>query len=100
MRFATLSAALAFVASAIAQTAGFDAITSPTQWEKVAAGKAFTIKWQPGDVTGTVTIGLIGGVAQNKQVPLSTIAGKLHLTYDAPPSFPSTRRQPDHHEPG
>lgn len=74
MRFATLSAALAFVASAIAQTAGFDAITSPTQWEKVAAGKAFTIKWQPGDVTGTVTIGLIGGVAQNKQVPLSTIA--------------------------
>jgi hypothetical protein len=78
MRFATLSAALAFVASAIAQTAGFDAITSPTQWEKVAAGKTFTIKWQPGDVTGTVTIGLIGGVAQEKQVPLSTIASGVN----------------------
>lgn len=76
MRFATLSAALAFVASAIAQTAGFDPITSPTQWEKVTAGQTFTIKWQPGDVQGTVTIGLIGGTAQNKQVPLSTIACK------------------------
>jgi hypothetical protein len=74
MRFATLSAALAFAASAVAQTAGFDPVTSPTQWEKVGAGKTFTIKWQPGDVKGTVTIGLIGGVAQNKQVPLSTIA--------------------------
>lgn len=85
MRCATLSAALAFVASVVAQTAGFDPITSPTQWEKVAAGKTFTIKWQPGDVQGTVTIGLIGGAAQNKQVPLSTLACK----YPARRGFPA-----------
>lgn len=75
MRFATISAAVAtFAVSALAQVDGFDAIVSPTQDQKIAAGEKLTIKWQPGEVKGAVKIALIGGATQNTQVPLTTIS--------------------------
>ncbi|KAK8095439.1 GPI anchored serine-threonine rich protein [Apiospora kogelbergensis] len=74
MRFATISAAtLTFVVSAMAQVPGFDAVTSPPNNAELKAGEPFTIKWQPGDVKGTIKIGLIGGATQNTQEPITTI---------------------------
>lgn len=74
MRFATISAAtLTFAVSAMAQVAGFDAVTSPPNNAQLKAGEPFTIKWQPGDVKGTIKIGLIGGATQNTQEPITTI---------------------------
>jgi len=62
MRFSTISAVLALAASACAQTANFDAITSPTQDQTVAAGSTLDIVWEPSaDHTGTVTITLLQG---------------------------------------
>ncbi|KAE8447490.1 hypothetical protein EG329_010763 [Mollisiaceae sp. DMI_Dod_QoI] len=62
MRFSTISAILAFAASTYAQTAGFDAITAPTQDQNVAAGSTLDIIWEPSaNYTGTVTITLLEG---------------------------------------
>ncbi|KAF7546207.1 hypothetical protein G7Z17_g8615 [Cylindrodendrum hubeiense] len=72
------AAALAFIASAIAQTTGFDSVFTPTSGEVVTAGSDFTLEWTaPGDWADakyTVTIGLIGGATQNGQAPLLTVA--------------------------
>jgi hypothetical protein len=62
MQFSFVSAAiLALVSSVVAQTAGFDAITSPTQDQNIAAGSSFDIVWQPGTETGKITITLLQG---------------------------------------
>ncbi|KAI1390298.1 Ser-Thr-rich glycosyl-phosphatidyl-inositol-anchored membrane family-domain-containing protein [Hypoxylon trugodes] len=75
MRSTTIFAsALAFAASALAQTAGYAVLTSPAEGEKVASGKTFTIKWEAGKYTGPATISLLGGDSPTTLVPGPTIA--------------------------
>ena len=63
MRSSFISAAvLAFASVVCAQTANFDAITSPYQDQNVAAGEPFDIVWEASkNYTGTVTIQLLEG---------------------------------------
>ncbi|KAI1504324.1 Ser-Thr-rich glycosyl-phosphatidyl-inositol-anchored membrane family-domain-containing protein [Biscogniauxia marginata] len=62
MRSANVFAsALAFAASALAQTAGFAVISAPTEGDTVSSGTTKTISWAPGSGTGKVTISLLGG---------------------------------------
>ncbi|KAI1093663.1 Ser-Thr-rich glycosyl-phosphatidyl-inositol-anchored membrane family-domain-containing protein [Rostrohypoxylon terebratum] len=62
MRSTTIFAsALAFAASAFAQTAGYAVISNPTEGTKVESGKPFTIKWDAGSYTGQATVALLGG---------------------------------------
>lgn len=72
------AAVLAFVATAVAQTTGFDSVFVPASGEVVPAGSSFTIEWTApapyNDADDLVTIGLIGGATQNTQVPLLTVA--------------------------
>lgn len=77
MRFTITAAALAFAASALAQTTGFDAFTTPAKDENVPAGETYTIVWQPNGVTGTVTLSLLGGATPGTLNVLNTLAGKL-----------------------
>lgn len=79
MQFSISAAAvLAFVASAFAQTADFDAVNAPAAWEVLPAGSTFKISWQaPAKYDGeTISISLIGGATQGTQVPLIDIACK------------------------
>lgn len=73
---AVFASALAFAASALAQTAGFAVLTSPTQGEKVPSGKTFTIKWEAGKYTGPVTISLLGGDTPTTLIPGPVLASK------------------------
>lgn len=60
----TISAAtlLALVSAAMAQTAGFDAITKPAKDEAVAACASYPITWEyTSDYSGTVSIQLLEG---------------------------------------
>ncbi|KAK7426410.1 hypothetical protein QQZ08_007165 [Neonectria magnoliae] len=80
MQFSISAAAvLAFVASAFAQTADFDAVNAPTAWEVLPAGSTFKIEWQaPPKYDGkTISISLIGGATQGTQVPLINIASGI-----------------------
>ncbi|OTA55512.1 hypothetical protein K449DRAFT_388197 [Hypoxylon sp. EC38] len=74
---AIFASALAFAASALAQTAGFAVLTSPTEGEKVPSGKTFTIKWEAGKYTGPVTISLLGGDS-----PTTLVSGPVLATVD------------------
>ncbi|KAI1412575.1 Ser-Thr-rich glycosyl-phosphatidyl-inositol-anchored membrane family-domain-containing protein [Hypoxylon sp. FL1857] len=74
MRSTIFASALAFAASALAQTAGFAVLTSPTEGEKVPSGKTFTIKWEAGKYTGPVTIALLGGATPTTLVPGPVLA--------------------------
>lgn len=78
MRF-SVATVLAFASAALAQTAGFDVVSKPTDQEKVPAGKAYEIVWSPtADYSGkTVSIILVGGPSQPKQQVLETIASKF-----------------------
>ncbi|KAI1461914.1 Ser-Thr-rich glycosyl-phosphatidyl-inositol-anchored membrane family-domain-containing protein [Annulohypoxylon moriforme] len=70
MRSTTIFAsALAFAASAFAQTAGYAVMSSPTEGTKVASGKAFTIKWDAGKYTGQATVSLLGGASPSTLTP-------------------------------
>ncbi|KAI5466201.1 Ser-Thr-rich glycosyl-phosphatidyl-inositol-anchored membrane family-domain-containing protein [Mariannaea sp. PMI_226] len=73
------AAVLAFVASTIAQTAGFDGVTAPAAWEKLPAGKTFKVQWDvpPAYKDKVVAISLIGGETQGTQVPLLDIASGI-----------------------
>lgn len=73
------AAVLAYVASAVAQTTGFDSVYSPASWESIPAGKTFTVEWQVPDAYKgkTVSLSLIGGETQGTQVPLLDIACEL-----------------------
>lgn len=67
MQFITsVTALVAFVCSALAQTEGFDAITSPTDGETLTAGQTYTITWDPTAAYNdeTVTIRLLQGASQ------------------------------------
>ncbi|KAI3395841.1 hypothetical protein diail_854 [Diaporthe ilicicola] len=60
----TISAAtlLAWVSAALAQTAGFDAISLPAKDESVPAGSTYTVKWDySATYAGTVSIQLLQG---------------------------------------
>jgi hypothetical protein len=77
MQFTISAAALmAFAAKALAQVADFDPVLTPTNWEKVSAGKTLEITWQakPKYSGEKISISLIGGATQNTQVPIKTIA--------------------------
>ncbi|PHH67209.1 hypothetical protein CDD81_2978 [Ophiocordyceps australis] len=77
MRFLNLSltALVAMATSALAQTADFDPIYTPTTNQEIEANTTFTITWKapPKYQNEKVSIHLIGGETQNKQVPLSDI---------------------------
>lgn len=58
----TAATLLAWVSAALAQTAGFDPITTPAKDESVAAGSTYTVKWDySADYAGTVSIQLLQG---------------------------------------
>merc|ERR1712000_120896 len=77
--FASVSLYLAFAASAIAQTADFNPIYTPTEGAEVPAGSTFEITWQaPAKYKDqTVSISLIGGASQGTLVPIADIAGGI-----------------------
>ncbi|KAI2619342.1 Ser-Thr-rich glycosyl-phosphatidyl-inositol-anchored membrane family-domain-containing protein [Hypomontagnella submonticulosa] len=75
MRSTTFFAsALAFAASALAQTAGYAVMTSPAEGQQVPSGKTFTIKWEAGSFTGPATISLLGGATPSTLVPGPVLA--------------------------
>lgn len=73
------AAVLAYVASTIAQTTGFDSVFSPASWETISAGETFKVEWQVPDAYKgkTVSLSLIGGETQGTQVPLIDIASGI-----------------------
>lgn len=79
MHFSTVSAVLAFAVSAYAQTAGFDALTSPTQDQTVAAGSTLDIIWEPTALYNkdTVTITLLQGTTPSTLSTGATVASKF-----------------------
>ncbi|PNY25702.1 Uncharacterized protein TCAP_04361 [Tolypocladium capitatum] len=77
MRFGlSATALLAMAASAFAQTADFDPIFTPKANEVIPAGSTYVVTWEaPAKYAAdTVSIHLIGGDSQDKQVPLLDIA--------------------------
>lgn len=88
MRF-SIATVLAFAASALAQTTGFDAITKPIKDEAVPAGSTYEIVWSP-DAThpGTIKIGLLGGASQGTLDVIDTIASKTSPVRSAAESLP------------
>jgi len=81
MRYSIISAAiLALASSVFAQTAGFDAITSPSQGQNVVAGSSLDIIWQPGSQTGTITITLLQGSSPAFLSPGQTVASSIDNT--------------------
>ncbi|KAI1142829.1 Ser-Thr-rich glycosyl-phosphatidyl-inositol-anchored membrane family-domain-containing protein [Hypoxylon sp. FL0543] len=74
MRSTIFASALAFAASALAQTPGFAVLTSPAEGEQVPSGKTFTIKWEAGKYTGPVVITLLGGATPTTLVPGPVLA--------------------------
>ena len=81
MQFTT-TALLAFAATATAQIAGFDVFQQPGKGATIPAGTTYDIEWAPAGVTGTVTIGLLGGADAGHLQVLSNVAGKY---IDSPP---------------
>jgi hypothetical protein len=78
MRFTISAAVLAFAASAVAQTAGFDAMSTPAQDENVSAGSTYNIVWGASSYTDqTVTLSLLGGATPSTLQILGSIASKL-----------------------
>ncbi|KAI0117316.1 Ser-Thr-rich glycosyl-phosphatidyl-inositol-anchored membrane family-domain-containing protein [Daldinia grandis] len=71
------ASALAFAASAFAQTAGYAVLTSPAEGQQVASGKTFTVKWEAGKYTGPATITLLGG-----ETPTTLVPGPVLATVD------------------
>jgi hypothetical protein len=79
MHYSLISAALvALVSSVVAQTAGFDTITSPTLDQDIPAGSSFDIVWEPESVDGTVTITLLQGATNSTLEAGPVIAGRHH----------------------
>jgi len=73
MRY-SFAAVLALASSVFAQTAGFDVISKPGNFEKVPASSTYNIVWDPKpEHAGTVTISLIGGKDQKSLQPVGTL---------------------------
>lgn len=64
MKFSVV-AVLAAASSALAQTAGFDPMSKPTEGQNLTAGEPFDIVWDPNGLAGTISIRLIQGTAAN-----------------------------------
>jgi len=81
MRF-SIAAVLALASSVVAQTPGFAVVSKPTKNEEIKAGAPYVIEWAPNAEFegGAISIELIGGPSQPKQVTLLTIAGKSSMT--------------------
>ncbi|KAI1802228.1 Ser-Thr-rich glycosyl-phosphatidyl-inositol-anchored membrane family-domain-containing protein [Daldinia bambusicola] len=78
MRSTTVFAsALAFAASAFAQTPGYAVLSSPAEGQQVPSGKTFTIKWDAGKYSGPATITLLGG-----ETPTTLTPGPVLATVD------------------
>ncbi|RDL36732.1 uncharacterized protein BP5553_06084 [Venustampulla echinocandica] len=78
MRFsATIVALAALASSVVAQTAGFDVMTSPTQDQEIPAGSSFDIVWTPGSVEGTISITLMQGEAPKLLLLGETVASGI-----------------------
>ncbi len=90
MQFTT-AALLAFAATATAQISGFDVFQQPGQDATVPAGTTYDIEWTPAGVTGTVTIGLLGGADAGHLQVLSNVACEY---MDSPPEQGVTIRVP------
>ncbi|KAI5923303.1 Ser-Thr-rich glycosyl-phosphatidyl-inositol-anchored membrane family-domain-containing protein [Camillea tinctor] len=73
------ASALAFAASALAQTAGFAVISAPTEGDTVSSGTTKAIQWAPGSATGKVTISLLGGASPSTLQVLTTL-GDVDVT--------------------
>lgn len=76
MRFAVSAAAiLAFVSSALAQTADFDSVSKPEKNEEVAAGSTYVVTWTaPAKYSGKVSISLLGGNDPSTLQVVDTVA--------------------------
>lgn len=80
MRYSIPAAFVAFVASAVAQTAGFDALSTPAQGESVAAGSTYNVVWAASSYTDeTVSLTLLGGDTPSTLQILGTFASKYFL---------------------
>ncbi|CAL3964308.1 hypothetical protein PZA11_001700 [Diplocarpon coronariae] len=79
MQFSHISAAfLALASSALAQTADFVPVLSPTQNQQVAAGSVLRIQWQPSSAhTGPVTIQLLQGATPSTLEVGATVAASI-----------------------
>lgn len=80
MKFSVV-AVLAAASSAVAQlppTAGFDAISKPTEGQVLTAGEPFEIEWMPNGLAGTVSIKLIQGAAANALMTGPTVASMCY----------------------
>jgi len=75
MRFTVSAAALlAFASSALAQTADFDAILTPTKDAIVPAGSTFDVTWTSiAKYSGSVTLSLLGGKTNTSLAALGSI---------------------------
>lgn len=80
MKFlAPVSALVAFAASALAQTEGFNPIFNPEANQEIPAGKPFEITWEASEefADQTISLHLIGGEDQGTQVPLADLAAGI-----------------------
>jgi len=77
--FASASAVLAFAASVIAQTPGFNPIFTPSLNQEVPAGENFEITWEATEPykNANIKISLIGGATQGTQQPIQDIASGI-----------------------
>merc|ERR1712000_672374 len=77
--FASASAVLAFAASVIAQTPGFNPIFTPSLNQEVPAGENFEITWEATEPykNANIKISLIGGGTQGTQQPIQDIASGI-----------------------
>ncbi|KAG4426737.1 hypothetical protein IFR04_000168 [Cadophora malorum] len=82
MQYSFVAAAvLAFTSSVFAQTAGFAAITVPTQDQNVEAGSVLDITWQPStEHTGPITIQLLQGATPATLEIGETVAESIDQT--------------------
>lgn len=78
MRFVISAASLmALISAVVAQTAGFDAITTPAKDEIVPAGSSYVINWDyTSTYAGTVTIQLLQGATPSTLQLGAIIASK------------------------
>lgn len=83
----TVSAAtfLAWVSAVVAQTAGFDAVLTPTKDEVVTAGSTYTITWDYSSTyAGTVSIQILEGATPTTLQLGEVIACKFLFFYTIP----------------
>lgn len=100
MQYSYVAAAiLAFTSSVFAQTAGFAAISVPTQDQNVEAGSVLDITWQPStEHTGPITIELLQGASPSTLEIGATVAGSFtHVSlFENIPNNHYSKHRSDH----